>query len=329
MHKTRLSLLLALLVLGGCVSEPARHDPDAKVNVEQTEGPIKMSSHYDPALMNAVDEGRQHRIYVGLLTIDDNATNKLLFPPSVAKKLGLTDKQLHRRLMDTLLATRRFVVFDEGYTGILDQAQQKWGKKDADLVVGCMVTAAYQEVQDFGSMRKAMTTVKLSFSLVNRYTGENLFDRDAAVEATYGALQGEGAYWPASESLNSPEIQIKLANDFERAYAQALEAGVQRISQIVRPVGRVIQVDSHGINMYGGSRHGFQGNDTVIVFRTTKKKLGKNEIDIVTPIAVAKCDGVGTDTSRCDITRIESGQTIQDTDYVILSDSSSRGVRER
>lgn len=332
---TRLALLpITLLALAGCVTtgappeKPAK-DPNAKERIQQTEGPIRMSSRYDPKLMQAVNEGRQYRIYTQMSGIGEEADSKLLFPPQVAAKLGITNKQMSRRLMDTLMGTKRFVVFNDDFTVVQDQTQQKWGKDDADLVVDCKVVGTHQELKDISPYRKAITEVKLSVQLVNRLTGESLFDGDVAVTGTWGMVQGEGTMLAPNIPVSSPDVQAQFGNDYERALSKAMDAAVERIDQIVRPVGRLVRANANAITMFGGTRHGFQSGDTVIVFRSITTKLGNTEVVSPEPVAVAKCEGVGTESSLCDLTRLAPGLVARDGDYAILSDASARGIRER
>ena len=337
----KLSLLgLMLLALAGCVSDPVKpappvaavptQDPNAKENVAPpVEGAIRMSSGFDPKLMRAVDEGRQFRIYTQMSGIEDAADSKLLFPAPVAAKLGISNKQMSRRLMDALQATRRFTVFNDEYSVVQDQAQQKWGREDADLVVDCKVVDARQELLDIAPYKKPLTTIKLSMQLINRLTGESLFERDVAITATWGAVQGEGALLAPNVSLASADVQNQLGNDYERALSKALDDAVERIDAIIRPIGRVVKTRNGSTTLFGGSKHGFQSGDTVIVFRSEVSKLGNTEIVEAMPVAVAKCDAVGTESSLCDITRSAPGLAAQSGDYALLSDASARSARTR
>jgi hypothetical protein len=92
------------------------------------------------------------------------------------------------------------------------------------------------------------------------------------------------------------------------------------------------------MDMVGGTVNGFQGGDNVVVFHVDYTELGVGKdrhrvIAHVQPIAVAHCDGVGTETSHCDFTMMDpSVPDIQhpalEHDFVVLSDRSANGPRK-
>ena len=332
-----LKLGVALLigaVSAGCLTLPGKPaaDPNAKPEQRIVEGPIRMAEGFNPILLEIIDEARRVRIYTQMNHIGDPQNDQLLFPARVSRQLGLTNSQMNRRFMDALLRTQRFEVFDPRYTGgVQGAARQKWGRERADIVVDCQVVDARQEIIDISPYRKIRTQVKISVHMINRRTGANLFDGDVAVEGSWGDVQGEGTMLAPNVSLQSAEVQSSLGGDYERALTKAFEEAVERIEQLVRPVGRVTYADARGLSMFGGIQHGFQGGDEVIVFRAHKRPMkdGHQRVFRIEPLAVARCDGVGSDITQCDLLRIEPGAKPRDGDYTVLSDHSAASVRRR
>lgn len=294
----------------------------------QSTAHVTMESGFNSIMLGIIDEGRRVRIYTQMNHIGDPQNDQLLLP---ARSLKITDKQMNRRFMDLLLRTKRFNVFDDEYTVVRDEAIQQWGPEEADIVVDCLVTDARQEVINIRPYRKVRTQVKVSVQMKNVLTGENLFDGDVAVEGIYGDVQGEGTLVPPNVSLESQAMQTSLGADYERALTKAFDEAVERIDQIMRPVGRVTVVTGRNLNMFGGIQHGFQGGDEIIVFRAHRRIMpdGQNRIVGVQPIACARCDGVGSDVSNCTLLQIEPGEQPVDGDYSVLTEKSARGIRRR
>jgi len=290
-----------------------------------------MPSGVNSIMLDIIDQGRRVRIYSQMNHIGDPQNDQLLFPAKVAAQLGITDKQMNRRFMDLLLRTRRFDVFDDSYTVVRDGAFQQWGPDEADIVIDCLVTDARQEVINIRPYHKVRTQVKISVQMKNVLTGENLFDGDVAVEGTWGDVQGEGTLLPPNVSLESEAVQTSLGGDYERALTKAFDEAVERVDQIMRPVGRVTLVTGKSLNMFGGIQHGFQGGDEIVVFRAHRKVMpdGHNRIIGVQPIAGAVCDGVGSDISHCILTQIEPGEQPVDGDYAVLTEKSAQDVRRQ
>ncbi|BBO86014.1 hypothetical protein DSCO28_65800 [Desulfosarcina ovata subsp. sediminis] len=282
-------------------------------------------------MLDIIDKGRRVRIYTQMNDIGDPKNNQLLFPAKVASKLNLTTKQMHRRLIDLLLRVKRFEVYDPDYTVVQDKAYQQWGPEEADIRIDCLVTDARQKVIDIRPYRKVRTQVKVSLHMVNVLTGAILFDSDVAVEGVWGDVQGQGTLIPPNVPLESESVQTSLGGDYERALTKAFDAAVERIDQIMRPVGRVTFVAGNSISMFGGIQHGFQGGDEIVVFRAHRKDMGDGYERLigVQPIARARCDGVGSDLSQCTVLRIEPSQQPMDGDYAVLTDESARGMRNR
>jgi hypothetical protein len=83
------------------------------------------------------------------------------------------------------------------------------------------------------------------------------------------------------------------------------------------------------VGIVGGTRHGFQSGDTLVLFHAETMTLGGRQVISRTqPLAVVRCDGVGTETSQCDLTQVDPRFQVKPGDYAVLSDASASGVRE-
>jgi hypothetical protein len=133
----------------------------------------------------------------------------------------------------------------------------------------------------------------------------------------------------AKDNPNSPQVQQSLANDYKIAMHRAFKEAAARVQDIFRPLGKVVSVDGDTMGFFGGIKQGFQGKDELIVFRvrTTKLPDGREEIISSIPVAAVRCEGVGSNTSQCDVIRKHSQHRVEVGDYAILSDPSAAGVR--
>jgi hypothetical protein len=228
-----------------------------------------------------------------------------------------------------ILATRRFQVFDDSTTVVRDGASQTLDGKLMDITIDGQVVGSTQEIIEISPYRKARTAVRLSVQMKDVLSGEQLFPAGVSVNGEWGMAQGEGTLLPPSASTSSPEMQVSLANDYQRALDKALTQAVFRIGQVLRPLGRVTFADQQTVSMIGGSRHGFQGGDTLIIFHVDMAQMGERQVIAHTqPLAVAHCDGVGTESSQCDLTLVDTRFHVAVGDYAVLSDRSATGVRE-
>jgi hypothetical protein len=306
-----------LMFLGGCAAPPP--SVHAKPEADVTSGSIRMPAGVDLGRLRLVDEARLTKVYVQMVGIGDASDDNLLFPPEVAKSIGITNRQMGRRFMDMISAGRRFEVYDDTTTVTREQS---------DIVIDGMITAATQDVQDLRVVRKPLTTVRMSVQMKDVTTGQLLFPAPVAISGIYGSAQGEGTLLEPSASLQDPSLQRSLANDYERALEKGFAAAAHRIWDVLRPLGRVLAVDAEQIDIVGGSRHGFQGGDELVVFSATMTQLGgRDVIQRTQAIAVVRCDGVGTETSQCDIIRRDPRYAPQVGNYVVLSDVSASSVR--
>ena len=324
----RLSSPLALLLLAACAAAPP--NPNLAPQVSIIRAPVRMPSGVDFARLRLVDQAHLIRVYTQMTGIGAANDDQLLFPPAVAQQLNLTNRQVNRRFMDMILASRRFQVFDDSTTVVRQGARQTYDGQRMDIVINGEVVGATQEIIDIAPYRKARTTVRLSVQMTDVLSGEELFPAGVSVSGEWGMVSGEGALLAPGAALSSPEMQMSLANDYEHALERALTEAVARIGQVLRPVARLSFADASSIDMIGGSRHGFQSGDVVVVFRVATTPIdGRDVITRVSPVAVARCDGVGTETSHCELTQIDPNDAPKVGDYAVLTDTSARDVREQ
>jgi hypothetical protein len=325
------SVFVAALLLGSglAAGAAAAANPDAAKPVKIARGPVRMPSGVDFSRMQLVNEARLIRVYTQMTGVGDSSDDKLLFSRDVAKNINLTNRQVNRRFMDMILATRRFQVFDDSTTVVRDGASQSLDGKLMDITIDGQVVGSTQEIIEISPYRKARTAVRLSVQLKDVVSGEQLFPAGVSVNGEWGMAQGEGTLLPPSASTASPEMQVSLANDYQRALDKALTQAVLRIGQVLRPLGRVTFADEQTVSIIGGSRHGFQWGDTLVIFHVDMTQLGERQVIAHTqPLAVAHCDGVGTESSQCDLTLVDTRFHIAVGDYAVLSDRSATGVRE-
>lgn len=328
----RLLITLSLTVLlASCAQAP--HNPDAAVEVKIIQGPVRMPAGVDFGRLQLVNEARLIRVYTQMVGVGASGDDKLLFSRAVADKIQLTNRQVNRRFMDMILASRRFQVFDDSTTVVRENAYQTLDGKKMDIVIDGEVVGSTQDLIDIAPYRKARTTVRLSVQMKDVLSGEQLFPAGVSVTGDYGLTQGEGTMLAPNVATSNPDMQLSLANDYERALTKALTQAVARINKVLRPMGRVTHVDEQSVDIVGGSRHGFQGGDRLVIFRAETTKLGeagaeRQVISHTQPVAVVRCDGVGTETSQCDLIQIDPRFKPQVGDYAVLSDTSATGVRE-
>ncbi len=316
-----------LLVLGGAQAqfwkrdkpkEPDKHAPTAGA---VTEGAIRMPSGVDLDRVRLLDQGRMTKVYAEMVGIGDPANEKLLFPPAVAQAVGVTTRQMQRRFSDTLARSRRFEIYDASSTVTAEAS---------DIVIDGMVTGTTQELMPIeGGVRVSVTRVRLSLQMKDRYSGRNLFPAAVEVLGQTGRATGDRVVLQPNEREDDPAVQRRLAVDYERALQRAFDEASLRILKVLRPLARVVAAEDEQIGFIGGSVHGLQGGDELVVFRATTQRVGDTEvIAFARPVAVARCDGVGTLSSQCQVIRRDpKNWPPKEGDYAVLSDASDREVR--
>lgn len=319
-----LSLVIAAgLLLAACKTNtaPVKADPHAVAPSKVALGAVRMPAGVDYARARLIAENRRTKLYTELVGIGDPSSEKLLFPARVAQDIGVTPVQMRRRFMDTVSRGRRFEIYDS--TGTVTA-------EASDIVIDGQFTGTTQDIQAIeGGVRVAVTRVRLSLQMKDRYSGKLLFPAAVEVVGQTGRSSGDRAVIAPGENLNSPEVQRRLGQDYERAMQRAFDDAARRIDAVLRPMGRVLAVDGDQLGIVGGSVHGLQGGDELVVFRATTARLGDSTVFATTrAVAVVRCDGVGTETSQCSLIRRDPALQPQKDDYVVLSDFSATGVRQ-
>ncbi len=318
-----LSLASVLVLVAGCKTAAKDPSPHAAVPDKVVLGPIKMPAGVDFSRAKFIAENRRIKLYTELVGIGVPGNEKLLFPARIAQEIGITPAQMRRRFLDTVAASRRFELYDSTNT-VTQEA--------TDFYVDCQVVGTEQELQTIeGGVRVAVTRVMLSLQMKDRSVrGQDklLFPAPVRVTGQTGRSTGDRTVIAPNESLQSADVQRRLGQDYQRAMQRAFEDASRRIEAILRPMARVLAVDGNQVGIVGGSVHGLQGADELVIFRATTAKLAGGEVFASTrPVAVVRCDGVGTESSQCTVFRRDPSMQPQTGDYAVLSDFSATGVR--
>ena len=315
-----LSMVSALTLLVACKTAPVKDSPHAASTEKEVLGAIKMPAGVDYSRARLIAENRRIKLYAELVGMGDPANEKLLFPVRVAQDIGLSPVQMRRRFLDTVAKSRRFELYDSASTVTAEAS---------DIVIDGMFTGTTQDIQSLeGGVRVAVTRVRLSLQMKDRYSGKLLFPAPVEVVGQTGRTTGDRTVIGPRETVDSPDVQRRLGQDYERAMQRAFDDAAKRIDAVLRPMGRVLTTDGKQLGLVGGSTHGLQGGDELVVFRATTAKVGNTEVFATTrPVAVMRCDGVGTETSQCVVIRRDPGFKPQAGDYAVLSDFSATGVR--
>jgi hypothetical protein len=326
MRITNLEALAGLaaltLALAGCKTAPTQPAPDRNAPPVQkvTLGPIKMPPGVDYARARLIADNRRTKVYTELVGIGDPSNEKLLFPARVAQEIGVTPVQMRRRFMDTVSKSKRFEIYDSG-SSVTAEA--------SDIVIDGQFTGSTQDIQTIeGGVRVAVTRVRLSLQMKDRYSGKLLFPAAVEVVGQTGRSTGDRAVIAPSDRLDSLDVQRRLGQDYERAMQRAFDDAARRVEAVLRPMGRVLALDGEQMGLVGGSIHGLQSGDELVIFRATIAKVGETQVfSTMRPVAVVRCDGVGTETSQCTLIRRDPAVHPQQGDYAVLTDFSATGVR--
>lgn len=308
-------------LLAACKTNPPAPDRNAPVPVQQSSGAIRMPAGVNLERVRLIDQGRKTKVYAEMIGVGDPANEKLLFPAAIAQQLGLTARQMQRSFTDTVARSRRFEVYDS--TGSVTA-------EASDIVVDAMVVETKQDLRDIeGGLRIAVTQVRLSLQMKDRYSGKLLFPAPVVVVGQTGRSTGDRVVLKGNERTDQPEVQRRLAQDWSTAMYRAFDDAARRVDQVLRPLGRVLSVDGEQIGIAGGSATGLQGGDELVIFRATTTRLGATDVIASTmPSVVVRCDGVGTDSSQCVVVRRDPQRQPQAGDYAVLTDHSARDTRQ-
>lgn len=279
-----------------------------------------MPGGVDYARARLIADNRRVKVYTELIGIGDPANEKLLFPARIAQEVGVTPVQMRRRFMDTVSKSKRFEIYDSAGSVTAEAS---------DIVIDGQFTGATQDIQTIeGGVRVAVTRVRLSLQLKDRYSGKLLFPAAVEVVGQTGRTTGDRAVIAPGDNLQGPEVQRRLGQDYERAMQRAFDDAARRVEAVLRPMGRVLAVDGEQMGLVGGTIHGLQSGDELVVFRATVAKVGETQVfSTMRPVAVVRCDGVGTETSQCTLIRRDPAMTAMQGDYAVLTDFSATGVR--
>jgi hypothetical protein len=329
-------VLGSVLLAAGCATAPPT--PEQATTYKVVRAPVRMPAGSALEALDLVGEARRLRVYTQLRGIDDPGDAKLLFPPAVKANLGLTDQQANLLFHTGIRQSDRFDTYDDSDTKVRDNARQNYKGEKMDIVIEGEFVSERQEIIDIAPYKKVHTSMRLIASMRNVNTGEELFSGAVSSVGDWGTVQGEGAMIPPNVSINSPQMQLAIGQDFQHAMEKAITAAAARIDELMRPVGLITFANATSMDMVGGKVHGFQSGDTVVVFHVDYTELGSGKerhrvIAHVQPLGAAHCDGVGTETSHCDFTMIDpSVQDVQhpatDHDFAVLSDRSAGGIRK-
>jgi hypothetical protein len=327
----------AALLAAACATPPPRAAEQATV-YKVVRAPVRMPAGFDLASLELVGEARRLRVYTQLRGIDDPGDAKLLFPATVKANLGLTDQQANLLFHTGIRQSNRFETFDDSDTKVREGARQNFKGEKMDIVIEGEFVSERQDILDIAPYKKAHTSMRLIATMKNVNTGMELFPGAVSSLGEWGAVQGEGTMIPPNVPVDTPQMQLSIGKDFQHAMEKAINGAAERIDSLMRPVGYITFTNATSMDMVGGTVHGFQGGDNVVVFHVDFTELGVGKdrhrvISHVQPIAVAHCDGVGTETSHCDFTMMDPSVTdvqhpAMGHDFVVLSDRSAVNPRK-
>lgn len=286
-------------------------------------GAVELPSGVSVERVKLLDDGKHYNIYTSVEDSDDREGRKTMLPASMAGLVDLSPSSLNRILADTMLAARRFKVFD---------MRANVTAEHSDVLVTAKVVDADQVLKPFleGGRRVSESRVKLSVQAKNMYTGENLFDADVFVEGKTGMITGDRVIVTSADDPNSPEVRNRLVADFKNAMFRAFRQASERVEYLLRPMARVVSAQDCGVDLFGGSRSGLQRGDELVIFRAQKRQHGGATILAGTRVvALVRCAGVGTESAHCTVMRAVAGYRPQDGDYAVITDPSLDRSRAR
>jgi hypothetical protein len=305
---------LGLVLASGCKTKPPvadQYTPTAGDKVQL--GKIRPPVGYDVPRAKKIAQNQRIKVGTQLTAIEEAGNEKLLFPSQIARDIGVTPAQMRRRFMDTMLAARRFEVFDLGVNVVATEF---------DIIIDAQVTDSRQELVNIeGGARAVVTTVAVSVQGKNMaQNGEPLFPTAVRVQGVRGRSTGARLVIGPRDNIQTPEMQRRLAQEYSLALDLAYQEVTTRVADVLRPMARVLSASGNRVSLVGGFAHGFQAGDELVVFRSKIQKLAGGEVftDVVA-VAVVRCEGVGTDSSQCDVFRRDPEFQVQKDDYAVLS----------
>jgi hypothetical protein len=323
-HSARLlvGVVGAVFLVAGCKTKPPVK-PDANAAPERavSVGAILMPGGVEYSRAKLVTEVRKLKVYSVLRGIGNRDNEKLLFSPEMARALNLTAEQMQGRFKTTVSRGKRFEVYD---------ASSSVTAEASDIIVDGLFTSATQEIQTIeGGVRVSVTRVRLQLEMKDRYTGQPLFPVPVEVVGQTGRSTGDRVVLAPAETTANPDVQKRLALDYERAMQRAFDLAAGKIEEILRPMGRVTEAEGNQVALTGGLTNGLQRDDQMVIFRASTRKAGETEIfGLMRPIVAVQCDSVGEKQSQCTVIRkADANAKAQPGDYAVLTDKSASDPR--
>ncbi len=262
-------------------------------------------------------------MYTSIEATDEREGKRSTLPARLERAVDMSPSSLNRLLADTILSSRRFVVYD---------MRPNVTAEFSDVLITAKVIDADQVLRPYldGGRRVSESRVRLSVQVKNMYTGENLLSSDSLVEGITGRVSGDRVVITSADDINSPEMQNLLAIDFKNALRRAFVQASLRVEQLLRPLAQVVSAEECNLDLQGGSRHGFQPNDEMIIFRTQLVERGETTVLTRTrAVALVRCASVGVSSSTCKVIKAVPGYRPEVNDYAGITDESLARTRQQ
>lgn len=303
--------LLSALMGSAQHSALAQQSGGAPVSVDRL--PMPPFTDYSRAAL--LDKAESVKVYVAAVKLSETQATRPVVP-----NLLKEHSKLSRLLTDTVLESRRFEVLDLRSSTVLDQTNYLI---DAEIV---------DFRQDFRPIENGATSVEsvvyLSIQMKDQATKANVFPTAVKIEGRAGRTSGDRIILNKTQSRDDPSVRQALLNHYETALRRAFELAAERIESVLRPQVRVLVVEGRDVGVFGGFKHGLQQGDELIVFRAKIVELGDTkQFGLQKPVAKIICNGVGNQSSQCEVTELVVNESIQAGDYAILTDQSLQKVR--
>jgi hypothetical protein len=268
---------------------------------------IVVPSGLDATRLDLVSRGETMKVSVALFA-HDASDNPL--PPEWLAVVG-SKEQLTERFIKKVQKSARFKIFDSRY------AIEK-----ADIDVTGQFAETTQHVVPSGSGFKALTTVGLNLSVVDALAGGRGNDQ-CEIRYAHGDQPGVGARAVGKADIGSDAFKLAAQADRSEAVEQALDQAAYCLIAEIRPLGKVLKADGEIVDLFGGSAHGLEPQDKLVVFEASTAKLGERQLVTTRAVAEIQCASVGKETSQCRVLRKANRDAkITDAHFAILSDES-------
>ena len=258
-------------------------------------------------------ENQKMAVYIDLLGIGKDTDSQLMFTRQARATEDSADK-VRDRFAGAIKQTDRFRVYNA-------RNSQSGVEGETSIYVHGRILSAHQDMLDRLGIRKAVTTVTISLEISDSKDGKVL--RSKVITGVYGDDPGEGEPIPRGVSLQNPEVQNNLRNNYLKALDWALEIAASYIEKTYRPMGIVLAASDEGVTMYGGEAHGIHQKDRFLVFRLKPIPGMRRDIGEKIPLAIMECAPDAT-SSSCVIVERRDKAVIQKDDLAVLTDASLR-----